>query len=185
MRILLRTSRNSFWMVKEQLLSRVFWQTDQKKKNKPQTDKLLSNRNKMKRSAVDTFNESLSFCDTSTCWPHIFVNIFLSYILVRSAYQSSPDCSSCWRNLEKGGRMKKTIHKFRIQDLEPSLCREGTLHKAHFAWAFNANSKFIFSGFFFPCEPMKILLYCCWTYWHHPAIYMTTVELSWPPSTQP
>lgn len=32
MRILLRTSRNSFWMVKEQLLSRVFWQTDQKKR---------------------------------------------------------------------------------------------------------------------------------------------------------
>lgn len=174
------TSRNSFWTVKEKLLFHVIWQTD--KKN-PQTNKLVSNRNKMKRSATGTFNESLSCCDTSTCWPHIFVNIFLSYVLVQSAYQSSLDCLSSWRNPGKGGRMKITVRKFWTQDLEPSLCSESTLHKAHFAWAFNANAKFVFSGFSSPCEPMKILLYCCWTHWHHPAIYMTTVELSRPPST--
>lgn len=121
----------------------------------------------MERSAVDTFNESLRFCDTSTNWPHILVNIVLSYILVRGAYQSFLDCLSSQRNLGKGGRMKNTACKFRIQDLEPSLCRRSTFHKA-----FNETPNFLFSGLSFPCESMKILLYCCWTHWHYPAIYI-------------
>lgn len=131
---------------------------------------------------MDSSKESLSFCDTSTWWLHIFANMTL---------HSCRECLLVFFGLliilKECGERKENEKQFISFECktQKQVYTKSTLHNVYFAWTCNSTVIFILDATFTVCifrvlPPVNQQRSCFTTRKHSSTIqlFMTAVELS-------